>query len=128
MVVLDTNIIIDHLRQAGDKTTILEKIVQTHPKESFAVSVISVQELYEGKSTSDPIKENMLLATITPLIILPYTFEIAERAGKIARDFPHPIEFADAAIAATTIIQGGKLLTLNQKHFMGIPDLELMEV
>mgnify|MGYP001602359360 FL=1 len=70
----------------------------------------------------------MLLATITPLTIVPYTFEIAEQAGKIARDFLHPIEFADAAIAATAIVQGGKLLTLNQKHFIGIPELELIKI
>ena len=128
MVVLDTNIIIDHLRQAHGKPTILERMLHMYPKDPLMLSVVSVQELYEGKSTLDTTKESMLLATITPLNILPYTFEVAEWAGKIARDFLHPIEFADAAIAATAIIQGGKLLTLNQKHFMGIPELEIVKI
>lgn len=37
------------------------------------------------------------------------------------------IEFADAAIAATAIINGALLATLNKKHFQSIRDLELWD-
>lgn len=124
MVVLDTNIIIDHLRQTPGKETLLKSIARKTQKEDLAVSVLSVQELYEGKSTRDEEKEAYLLATITPLRILPYTYEVAQLAGKIARDAKHPIEFPDAAIAATAITYGASLFTLNRQHFTGIPDLE----
>lgn len=128
MVVLDTDIIIDHLRQAHDKETLLMKIAKKISKENLAISVISVQELYEGQSTKEEDKENSLLATITPLRILSYDYETAELAGQIARDNEQPIEFADAAIAATVITSGGSLATLNQKDFEKIKDLELFVI
>ncbi len=127
MVILDTNIIIDHLRQSPNKDTLLKNIARKTKKEDIAISVITVQELYEGKSTMNEEKEAYLLATITPLRILPYTYEVAQTAGKIARDLKQPIEFADAAIAATAITYGATLLTLNKTHFAGIRELEMEE-
>ncbi len=125
MVILDTNIIIDHLRQAKTKDSLLIKLAKQKPKEFLAISVVSIQELYEGKSTRSNREEQDLLATITPLKVLPYTYEIAKLAGEIARDLKHPIELADATIAATAIINGIQLFTLNKKDFRGIRNLEL---
>lgn len=126
MVILDTNVIIDHLRRSKTEESHLVKIVRERPKETLAVSVISVQELYEGKSTQDEEKEQFLLATIAPLKILSYTYATAKLAGKIARDLKRPIELADAAIAATAIISGGDLFTLNKKDFRHIKGLNLL--
>lgn len=127
MVILDTNIIIDHLRQQGKEDTILMKVAHAAGKEELAISIISVQELYEGKSTQDKRKEELLLATIAPLNIFSYTYEIAQYAGEIARDQKNAIEFADAAIAATAIIHNAQLLTLNKKDFTVIKELELFQ-
>lgn len=126
MVVLDTSLIIDHLRQTGQQETLLRR-VQNTVKNDLAISVISIQELYRGQSTKDLGQEKNLLATIGPLKILPYTYEVAELAGQLARDLDHLIEFADATIAATAIVNGASLLTLNRKDFSEIPDLELLE-
>jgi len=126
MVILDTNIIIDHLRQSGKGKTALMKFVSDQPKEKLSLSVISVQELYEGRSTKSEKEEQLLLATISPLRILPYTYKIAKLAGTIARDLDRPIELADAAIAATAVANGADLLTLNQKDLENIPDLKLI--
>ena len=125
MVILDTNVIVDHLRQKVGKDTKLIDIVKKNPKQTLALSAVSVQELYEGQSTRNKDKEVYLLATISPLKILPYTYEVAQLAGEIARDSKKPIEFADAAIAATAIINGYQLYTLNKKHFKGIKELVL---
>jgi predicted nucleic acid-binding protein len=127
MVVLDTTIIIDHLRQSNEKTTLLSTIASKYPVSSLAITTITVQELYEGTSTRIPEKEKDLLAIITPLKILPYTFDVAVLAGTIARDLSHPIELADAAIAATCIYYDYQLATLNQKDFQGIPQLTLYQ-
>ena len=125
MVILDTSIIIDQLRRPP-KESYLFKLAQKLSKESFALSILSVQELYEGESTRDMRREELMLATISPLKILPYTFEVAQLAGEIARDLGRPIEFADAAIAATAVINGAMLATLNKKDFIGIKDLEIL--
>lgn len=125
MVVIDTNIIIDHLRlQQKQQDSKLMKIVKQKPKEILALSMISIQELYEGQSTQDSQREQYLLATISPLKILPYTYEIAQLAGEIARDIRRPIELADAAIAATAIFNGYSLFTLNKKDFADIKELQ----
>lgn len=126
MVVLDTSIIIDHLRQFSKKKSSLDKINKKFSKKNLALSMISVQELYTGLSTKDETAENLLLATISPLIILPFTYEIAKLSGQIQRDSADSIGFADAAIAATTVLNGASLLTLNKKDFQNTKELELL--
>lgn len=126
MVILDTNIIIDHLRSKTNRRSALVELVATHPPHNLGLSLISVQELYEGQSTLDPNRAKDLLATIAPLQLLPYTYEIAKLAGEIARDHYRPIELADAAIAATAIIHQAPLYTLNRKDFVQISNLELL--
>lgn len=126
MVILDTSIIIDHLRQAGKKSS-LDKLVEQAPKQSLAISTITIQELYEGTSTRDESKEKDLLVVISPLRILPYSYDIAKLAGEIIRDQKPNLGFADVAIAATVIFNEAQFLTLNKKDFEGIENLLLWE-
>lgn len=125
MVILDTSIVIDHIRQPEDKITLLMQVTEKFSPKDLAISIISIQELYEGKSTKDQGKERELIATISPLKILPYNFEVAQLAGEISRDYPGPIEFQDAAIAATAILNKAFLFTLNKKDFQNIKNLKL---
>lgn len=127
MVVLDTNIIIDHLRQSPGKQTYLKKMVKKYKEHNLVVSVITIQEIYEGKSTREIEKEEKFLSTISHLKILPYTFEVAQLAGQIARDLDKTIDLADAAIAATAIINGYSLFTNNKKDFADIKNLQLID-
>lgn len=126
MVILDTSVIIDHLRRPPEES-ILINLLERNVGQTFATSVISIQELYEGESTKNEIKESHLLSTLGSLEILPYSTEVAKMAGKIARDLPNPIGFADAAIAATAINSASELVTLNEKHFKNIPTLDLFK-
>ena len=87
---------------------------------------MSIQELYEGQSTRDPVIEKNLLSTLALLEILPYNYEVAKLAGEIARDIKRSIDLADVAIAATAILNHAELATLNKKDFLGIDDLELV--
>lgn len=128
MVVLDTNIIIDHLRQPPNKETYLKTLVKKYKEHNLVISIITIQEIYEGKSTKERENEEKFLATISHLKILPYTFEIAQLAGQIARDLRRAIDLADAAIAATAIVNGYDLATLNKKDFLGIKDLDFLEL
>lgn len=128
MVILDTNLIIDHLRQVNMKQeTKLIQFAREYHQEQLGISMISVQELYEGKSVSIQQGEQQLLAIISSLKIFSYTLEIAKKAGEIARELSQPIEFADVAIAATCIVNHAGLATLNEKHFLKIPQLQLVK-
>src|SRR3990172_7032187 len=97
MVVLDTNIIIDHLRQPSNDS-ILSELSKKFSGEEMGISVISIQELYEGKSTINPTKESQMMAVISQLVVLPYDVDVARLAGKIVRDSKIIIDLADAAI------------------------------
>ncbi|OGE81614.1 MAG: hypothetical protein A3H72_00975 [Candidatus Doudnabacteria bacterium RIFCSPLOWO2_02_FULL_48_8] len=128
MVILDTNVIIDHLRQEKGQETLLKRLIRNNLQEDLAISIISIQELYRGQSTKDSEKENNILTTVSALKILSYSYEAAELAGKLARDSKGTIEFADAAIAATALVNNGSLATLNKKDFVQIPNLELLDI
>lgn len=124
MVTIDTNIIIDHLRTGGKESHLI-KLLQKVKQEHLSISVISIQELFEGASTRGEQERNKLLLTVSPLKMLSYTFEIAKLAGELARDVKQPIEFSDSAIAATAIVNDAQLFTLNTRDFRGIPNLSL---
>lgn len=124
MVVLDTNIIIDYLRQRGlNRETTLERLIAAQGSKNLAISVLTVQELYEGKSVAQEEEEKAVQLAVSKLRVLPYSYDTAKLAGEIARQRKYPLEFADAAIAATTIVNDAELATLNPKDFAGIRDL-----
>lgn len=126
MVVLDTDILIDYIRQPGNKTTPLYKLLNLVSLKDLAISVITIQELYVGESSKEIQKENFFLSLINQLILLPYEHETAKMAGEIMRDIRPRVQFADAAIAATAILNKARLLTLNKKDFKGIKGLKLI--
>lgn len=127
VVLLDTNIIIDHLRQPPEKS-VLARISAKIPYQNLRLSMFTIQELYSGSSTLSSQKEKILLAVIAPFTILPYTYQIAQHAGILFRDLDRPIHFADAAIAATAIVNHIPLYTLNHKDFSKIPGLMLSPI
>ncbi len=124
MVILDTSVIIDHLRQSTTDSMLRRLAVKY--KNQLAISVVTLQELYEGQSTRDQIKENYMLSIITPLKILPYTEEVAKLAGILARDNKSSADLADLAIAATAIVYKTPLATLNSKDFVSIINKDLI--
>lgn len=126
MVILDTDIVIDCIRQPGNKNTPLVKLLQSVKPQDVAISVITIQELYVGESSKEIQKEEFFLKLISKLALLPYDYKIAKMAGEIMRDIRPRIQFADAAIAATAILNKARLLTLNKKDFKGIKKLKLI--
>lgn len=124
MVVVDTSVVVDHLRRPS-VNSIFSRLIRNHAASKIAVSLVSIQELYTGKSTRIQDEKTRLLSILANLEVIPYDYTIAKKAGIIQRDLPIGIGFADAAIGATAITSGAKLLTLNPKHFRGIPKLAL---
>jgi tRNA(fMet)-specific endonuclease VapC len=118
MVVMDSNIIIDYLRQLDKSDVEFLKILESG--EEVGVSILTVQELFAGKSTRDEEKMRQVLGLLGGLRILDYTFEVARKAGELVRERVSDLRFADAAIAATVIMNGARLATLNEKDFEGI--------
>ena len=125
MVILDTSLIIDYLRRKNGEETPFEKIVGKLKRSELSISVLSIQELYQGKSMDKEGEEIRTQKILLPFNVLAYSVEIAKKAGKIVRDSNNSVAFVDAAIAATAIVNGAELATLNLKDFAGIKGLEV---
>jgi predicted nucleic acid-binding protein len=124
MVILDTNLLIDHLRQNLLIDSHLARLSHTYQESELAISIISIQELFAGQSTKMKKPLDQIAATISSLNIVEYSVSIAKQAGMIMRDYRLP--FADAAIAATCLNYNIQLATLNTKDFVDIPNLKLL--
>lgn len=123
MVVCDSSILIDYVRQKGRLLTFLEKITEKEGRKNLAISVLTVQELFAGKSASNLAIKQDLTMLISSFEVYPYTYEVAQSAGEITRNMT--VAFVDGAIAATAIVNGAQLVTLNPKDFTGIKELEI---
>ena len=127
MVVVDTSIIIDHLRQQDRPHSKLAELIAKFPDETWTISMITVQELYTGKSAATAKNEIIIIETIQPFEILEYSKAVAKTAGALVRE-NKSLTFADAAIAATAIKNHASIATINQKDFEKIPGLTLLQL
>ena len=118
-ILIDTDIVIDFLR--GDKQAIL--FLKTHA-DAICFSAITVAEIYAGIKGKKEESEVERLFSIFPVIAT--TREIALEAGKLVKQFrpSHSVEIPDGVIAATCIVYGAELRTLNIKHYPMFKDLK----
>lgn len=124
-VVIDTNIIIDHIRLPRKGKSPFEIIVENLSFDSL-ISTATIQELFVGQSSVREDQETKIRKIINSIQTLDITPEIAELAGQIMRDVKPQMQFADAQIAATAILNKASLFTLNKKDFKGIKKLKLI--
>jgi predicted nucleic acid-binding protein len=123
-VLIDTSIIIDHLRKENKKKSQLYKIID---KYALFTSAITIYELFAGAINEQKRKD--IFDLIALVKILPFTKETAERAGAIylsLRNKNELIEIGDILIGATAITHNLHLMTLNVKHFDRIEDLKIL--
>ncbi len=128
MVIVDTNLVIDHLCHSRFQISWFERLIQDFGEENLEISSITVQELFTGQSTTNTKALAILEATISRLKICDHDTVIAQKAGELRRDSKSGLTFADAAIAATALKRRASLATLNRKDFQDIPGLELVDL
>jgi predicted nucleic acid-binding protein len=108
-VLLDTDILVDHLR--GHAMLQIDNHVGH-------VSVITRSELFAGTSATDLIR-NLL----DPFHELAVDRAVAERAGRIRRETG--IRTPDALIAATALVHRLSLVSRNERDFRRVHGLRL---
>lgn len=111
-VVLDTGVLIDHLRASTPATEYLAGL-----DDRPSCSEISRIEVIQGLRSSERGAADRLFALIA---WVPVSEAVARRAGELGRKWrgSHPgIGVADLAIAATAEQIEASLATLNLKHF-----------
>jgi predicted nucleic acid-binding protein len=115
MIVVDTSILIDHLRGDERARNALSEALQS--RERLHGSVMTKVEVLAGMRDREEKKTRRLLNLMD---WVPVTDSIAERAGELARAYlrSHPgVDPVDYVIAATTEQLGAELWTRNSKHF-----------
>ena len=113
LLVVDTDVLIDYLRDQPQAVAFLEGTEQP-----LATSAITVAEqLYAG--VRDGEERRRLDAFVAAFEVLPLDRQPAQRAGFWRRQYgpSHGTGLADALIAASAEAAGATLVTLNRRHF-----------
>lgn len=118
---IDTDIIIDHLRGEEKARDFLKQIKSEDSDTLY--SVITKAEIYSGVRPKEEEKVAMLLSSMEEAQI---DGEIAVAAGRYRNKFyaSHSLLLPDALIAASAKKVGAVLFTLNEKHYP-MKDIEI---
>jgi len=109
-LLLDTDVLIDHLRGARRLS-----VDRRRP----GISVVSRCELFAGRDDPEGLRR-----FLSPMIELPIDGVIAELAGVTRRDTG--IATPDALIAATALHHRIPLMTRNRRHFDRVAALQVV--
>jgi predicted nucleic acid-binding protein len=111
-VLLDTDVLIDYLRDCDAAVVYLESL-----PEPLLVSAITVAELYSGVREGK--ERNILDQFMRAFDKIPIDNNIAIKAGLFRRQYgpSHGVGLADALVAATAEVYNAKVVTLNKSHF-----------
>jgi len=121
-VLLDTAIIVDHLRADTRASALLERLFRE--EERVWAAVPTRTEVLAGVRS----REREPMASLFEIISwVDIDVAVADAAGEIARRYraSHSgIDTTDYLIAAAAQSVGARLVTLNVRHFPMFPDLE----
>ena len=121
MILVDSDVLIAHLRGiAAARDWLVAARRRTGP---LATSVVSVAEVTGGMRAREQREVTRLLDALQTI---PVNRAIAWRAGDLRRAYHrshNAIGIADCLIAATALVNGCELATLNVRHFPMIEDL-----
>lgn len=112
LLFIDTDVIIDYLRNQPSAVAYLEALI-----DPICISAITAAELYSGVRDSDGRRALDSFLAAFELVVVDK--DIAVQGGIWRRDYgkSHNVGPADALIAAIAQIKGATLVTLNKKHF-----------
>ncbi len=125
-VVVDTSILIDHLRKASTTFIELSKL-QSERKVRLLIPLIVVVELFTGKSTKSKKVERLIDRILDEVELVVLTRKSAKIAGGLVRDYKNLSDPFDLLIAAIALERKALVATLNVKHFKSIKGLKLYE-
>ncbi len=122
-ILLDTNILIDYLHGVEKSGELVRRI---RAEKSYCyISTITEAEIFSGKDIKGAQDMKMIDELLNLFLKAELTSQIAQTAGLIRGHYN--IKLADAAIAATAVVLGYKLLTKNISDFKRISGLDVEE-
>lgn len=122
-VVFDTSILIDYLRGGRIGEELFDRIEKQNAQ--LFIPTIVIYELFSGNSTKNSSVRIKITKMIQDFKRIELTEEIALMAGKLYREIGKQVGTQDYIIAASALSMGASVLTLNQKHFEQILELDI---
>ena len=122
LLVVDTSVLIDHLR--GDERAVRRLRAAVESRDELWSATVVRTEILAG---ARPKEEAAIIELLDGLRWMEITVEVADSAGRLAARYlrSHPgVDTVDYLIAACTQKLDAALLTLNVRHFPMFPDLE----
>ena len=123
-VAIDTCVLIEFLRSKDKSKTMYATLVRSEAP--LFISTIVLFELLAGLNESNQACLRGLLRKVVCLSFDTKTAEIAADLSRILRKNRIQVESSDLFVAATAIVHGLPLATLNRKHFERIEGLILI--
>lgn len=120
--VVDSDVLIDVLRQQEKAKTFIEKI--TKDDNVVCISALTEAEVLSGKECRDNIKREKTEGLLSSLQVVDVTQSIARKGAELRRE--HEVSLHDAIIAATAIELKATLHSRNSSDFKKIHDLKLI--
>ena len=117
-VLLDTNVLIDYLRDSPQAAEYLE-----HCPGGMCISALTVAELQAG--ARNDAERRLLREFVAAYDVIPADSRICEMGGDFRSRYgpSHGIDLIDGIIAATALLHELPLVTLNTKHFPMLANL-----
>ncbi len=129
MIVLDTDIVIDFLREQDGVVDRVRRALDEG--ETLAITTVNVGEILRGLEGSGSADRKIAFEDLLEkLEVLPVDFRAARRYGRMLsmlHEAGWPIPGMDGLIAAVTLENGGRLFTGNVRHFDRVGGLEVVE-
>lgn len=121
-VVLDSTILVDHLRGVARATAVIARAPDLDLRPS--ASVVSKTEVLRGMRSGERRAVRELFRLIDWVPVDEAIADLAGEYGRIYRAFHQGIDVADFIIAATAMRADAELWTRNVKHFPMFEGLE----
>jgi predicted nucleic acid-binding protein len=123
---LDTSVVIQ-LRDGDRSFRSLLAMVDATPSISAITQVELEGGIYANPALADK-RRSAVDALLREFVVLDLTNEIASAYGRIVQQVGFSRrKIADRTIAATALVHGLSLVTLNGRDFRDVPELELVE-
>ena len=115
IILLDTTVLIDVLRNRRNRRAFLANLVEQN--HTLATSALNIGEVYAGMRPHEASETDRLLSSIETY---PTTYAIARHAGMLKFAYSQKgktLSLPDMIVAATALTHGASLMTDNRKDF-----------
>lgn len=120
-IFLDTNILIDYSK---DRDTVLDSLLSKNKFELY-INPVVVAEYLADKNLINKQKQSEAFDFLDQFKVINITKKIGVATGEIMRKDPN-LNWKDAMIAATCLVEDCQLATRNKKHFKVVKGLKFI--